>query len=113
MRALLTMLGIVIGIASVITLVAVGTGSNKAVADSIARLGSNTLNVSPMPTGAGGNGSAFQAQLRRILGIKSKPDNSTHDHESSLTFADAVALLDKTACPDVVAVAPKVIVHTP
>jgi putative ABC transport system permease protein len=113
MRALLTMLGIVIGIASVITLVAVGTGSNKAVAASIARLGSNTLNVSPMPTGAGGNGSSFQATLRRMLGIKAKPDNSTHDHESSLTFADAAALLDKTSCPDVIAVAPKVIVHTP
>jgi putative ABC transport system permease protein len=112
MRALLTMLGIVIGIASVITLVAVGTGSNQAVAASIARLGSNTLNVSPMPTGTGGHGSAFQAQLRRLLGIKERADNSTHDHESSLTYSDAAALLDRTACPDVAAVAPKVIVHT-
>jgi putative ABC transport system permease protein len=112
MRALLTMLGIVIGIASVITLVAVGTGSNRAVAASIARLGSNTLNVSPMPTGTGGHGSAFQQQLRRMLGIKQKADNNTHDHESSLTFADAAALLNPADCPDVVADSPKVIVHT-
>ncbi len=47
MRSLLTMLGIVIGVASVITLVAVGTGSNDAVAASISRLGSSTLNVDP------------------------------------------------------------------
>ncbi len=112
MRALLTMLGIVIGIASVITLVAVGTGSNQAVAASIARLGSNALNVSPMPTGTGGHGSSFQQQLRRMLGIKVKSDNNTHDHESSLTFADAAALLSPTDCPDVIADSPKVIVKT-
>ncbi|HEY1487509.1 MAG TPA: ABC transporter permease, partial [Micromonosporaceae bacterium] len=60
----------------------------------------------------GGHGSAFQAQLRRLLGIKERADNSTHDHESSLTFADAAALMDKSSCPDVIAVAPKVVVRT-
>jgi putative ABC transport system permease protein len=112
LRSMLTMLGIVIGVASVITLVAVGTGSNQAVADSIARLGSSTLNVVPMPTGNGGHGSRFQSQLRQMLGIKVKADNGTHDHVSQISFDDANALNDKSLAPDVAAVSPMVNVRT-
>jgi putative ABC transport system permease protein len=43
-----------------------------------------------------------------MLHLPNKPDNSTHDRASDLTLADAAALGDRTACPDVVAVAPKV-----
>jgi putative ABC transport system permease protein len=112
LRSLLTMLGIVIGVASVITLVAVGTGSNQAVAASIARLGSSTLNVVPMPTGNGGHGSRFQSQLRQMLGIKVKADNGTHDHVSQLSFDDANALTNKAVAPDVAAVSPMVSVRS-
>ena len=111
MRSLLTMLGIVIGVASVITLVAVGTGSNQAVAASIARLGSSTLNVIPMPTGNGGHGSAFQSQLRRILGIKVKSDNGTHIQGATLSYSDVSALQNSNAAPDVAAVSPLVSVR--
>ena len=45
-RSALTTLGILIGVAAVIILVAVGTGSSKSVQDSISALGSNTLTVS-------------------------------------------------------------------
>jgi putative ABC transport system permease protein len=46
-RALLTMLGIIIGVASVITLVSVGQGSSQSVTEDIGSLGTNllTLNV--------------------------------------------------------------------
>ncbi len=108
MRSMLTMLGIVIGVASVITLVAVGTGSQAAVQANIDRLGSNVLNVAPMPTRLGGHGSAMQQQLRRLLKISSKPDNSTHEQTSDITFADAAALKSDGCCPDVLDVAPKV-----
>jgi putative ABC transport system permease protein len=111
MRSALTMLGIVIGVASVITLVAVGTGSNRAVAASISRLGSNSLYAIPMPTGTGGHGSAFQNRIRKLLGIKSKPDNATHDEQPKLTFADAAALSDPVCCPDVEQESPLVAVH--
>src|SRR5262249_25545673 len=77
MRSLLTMLGILIGVASVITLVAVGTGSSRDVQASISRLGSNTLFVLPLQEGSGGNGRGIGAQLRRALGIKPKPVNGT------------------------------------
>ena len=45
LRSFLTMLGIIIGVASVIVLVAVGTGSSKQVEDRINQLGTNTLTV--------------------------------------------------------------------
>jgi len=45
MRSLLTMLGIVIGVAAVITMVALGTGAQRAVQDQIDALGTNVLTV--------------------------------------------------------------------
>ena len=53
-RSALTTLGILIGVAAVIILVAVGTGSSKAVQDSISSLGSNTLTVTASQSGGGG-----------------------------------------------------------
>ena len=53
-RALLTMLGIIIGVAAVITMLAIGEGAQKAVIDRIQSLGSNLLFVSPGSHRAGG-----------------------------------------------------------
>ncbi len=47
LRSFLTVLGIVIGVAAVITMVTVGRGATQAVADQIASLGSNLLMVRP------------------------------------------------------------------
>lgn len=52
MRTGLTVLGITIGIASVIVLIAVGKGSSNAVQESIDALGSNTLTVLATPGAA-------------------------------------------------------------
>jgi putative ABC transport system permease protein len=49
LRTALTVLGITIGIASVIVLVAVGKGSSDAVQESIDSLGSDTLTVTATP----------------------------------------------------------------
>jgi putative ABC transport system permease protein len=45
LRSLLTMLGIVIGVAAVITVVALGSGAQQAVADRLAKLGTTTLQI--------------------------------------------------------------------
>jgi putative ABC transport system permease protein len=45
LRSALTMLGIVIGVAAVITMVALGSGAQKAVQDQIERLGTDLLSV--------------------------------------------------------------------
>lgn len=47
MRALLTMLGIIIGVASVITMLAIGQGSKKSIQEQIAEMGSNMIMVHP------------------------------------------------------------------
>ena len=45
LRSMLTVLGLVIGVGSVVTLVAVGNGSAADVQDQFSRLGANTLTV--------------------------------------------------------------------
>ena len=47
LRSMLTMLGIVIGVAAVIAMVALGTGAQSAVKDRIASLGTTLLTVNP------------------------------------------------------------------
>jgi putative ABC transport system permease protein len=55
LRALLTMLGIIIGVGAVIAMVSIGMGVKDKVATSIAGLGSNLLVVTPGASNAGGS----------------------------------------------------------
>ena len=54
LRSFLTMLGIIIGVGAVITMVALGTGAQKAVQDRIQALGSNLLTLYPGQNFRGG-----------------------------------------------------------
>ena len=93
MRSVLTMLGMLIGVASVIMLVAVGTGSSQAVQKTIEGLGTNLLQVN-----RNGGGGGFGGGGRAVVGTQSRAAN--------LTAADVTALEDKTQNPDIAAVAP-------
>ena len=42
-RAMLTMLGIIIGVGSVITMLAIGEGSKKSIKENISKMGTNML----------------------------------------------------------------------
>lgn len=53
-RSFLTMLGIIIGVGSVITMLAIGQGSKKSIQDQISSMGSNMLFVMPGNMRAGG-----------------------------------------------------------
>jgi putative ABC transport system permease protein len=88
LRSGLTILGLMIGVGSVIVLIAVGTGSSDAVESQIEALGSNVLLVSSTPSlgGLRGGGSS----------------------SSSLTVADADALVNKLMSPDVLSSSPVV-----
>jgi putative ABC transport system permease protein len=88
LRSLLTMLGVLIGVASVIILVAVGTGSSKAVQNSIDQLGTNTITV--LNTGRFGGRSTTGTQTRA----------------ATITLADVKAIEDPTQAPDVASVSP-------
>ena len=47
LRTFLTMLGIIIGIASVVSVVALGTGSQQSIMENIASMGTNTIEIKP------------------------------------------------------------------
>lgn len=47
MRTLLTMLGVVIGITSVVSIVAIGEGAKRKILQNIGEIGSNTMNIYP------------------------------------------------------------------
>ena len=89
LRAGLTLLGIVIGVAAVITLMSIGRGVQATITERIQSLGTNLLFVRPGATTArgvgGGQGSA-----------------------SSLTIDDAYAFADSPFAPSVAAVAPEI-----
>jgi putative ABC transport system permease protein len=53
-RAFLTMLGIIIGVASVIAMLAIGEGSKKSIQDQVSKMGSNMLMVMPGSQQLGG-----------------------------------------------------------
>jgi putative ABC transport system permease protein len=89
LRSALTVLGVLIGVAAVVILVAVGTGSSKAVADQISALGTNTLTV--FNTGRFGGG---------------RSTTGTQSRTASLTIANVKALEDPNNAPDVLSVSP-------
>jgi putative ABC transport system permease protein len=63
LRSALTMLGIVIGVAAVIAMVALGNGAANAVKDRIARLGTTVLQINPQRVQQGGIGTSTAAKL--------------------------------------------------
>ena len=96
LRAGLTLLGIVIGVTSVITLLAIGRGAQASITASIEELGSNLVTVTPGSPEAGGELEfQFLSSGRRGRG------------ESALTLDDAYALIDPIRAPSVGAVAPE------
>jgi putative ABC transport system permease protein len=88
LRSGLTILGLTIGVGSVIVLISVGTGSSAAVAKRIDALGSNVLLVTTTPT---------------LGGLRGSPTAT-----SSLSVADANALQSKVTAPDVASASPVV-----
>jgi putative ABC transport system permease protein len=87
LRSVLTVLGILIGIATVVLSVGLGEGASSSVKGQIAALGSNLLIVTP-------GSSTSSTGVRGGLGSA-----------SSLTVSDADALGSRTAAPDIRAVA--------
>ena len=77
LRALLTMLGIVIGVGAVIALMAVGQGTQKAVEDKIAGLGSNLLFIEPGSSSSSGGlqGGLGTAQTLSLDDASAIPEN--------------------------------------
>ncbi|HLB47100.1 MAG TPA: ABC transporter permease [Anaerolineales bacterium] len=93
MRAGLTMLGVIIGVAAVISLLSIGQGVQESITGSITGAGSNLLFVTP---------GSFQ------LGGVQSPSGSA----ANMTYADALAIADPRNVPDASIVAPEFGVNT-
>ncbi len=104
-RSALTMLGVLIGVASVIVLVAAGNGASQSVNSTLSSLGTNTLTVTPGTTTTTGFG-----RIRTSQDTAPNP-TGTLTRPATLSLADAVAILDPNAAPDVVAVAPVISIN--
>lgn len=89
MRSLLTVLGILIGIAAVILTVGLGLGTQKDVSEQISALGSNLLIVTP---GSSTDGDGMRGGF---------------GSGATLTRSDAEALASEVNAPDVAGVAPE------
>jgi putative ABC transport system permease protein len=89
LRSLLTVLGVMIGVSAVIILLAVGTGSARAVQDKINALGTNTVTV--LSRGRFGRGPAT---------------TGTQSQNASLTSQSVKAIEDPNQAPDVLSVSP-------
>ncbi|MDP4227494.1 MAG: ABC transporter permease [Bacteroidota bacterium] len=87
MRSFLTMLGIIIGVGSVITMLAIGQGSKKSIQDQVSSMGSNMIFIMPSQQSSGG--------------VKQSNTNS-----EALTVDDANAISKE--CPSVSMVSPEV-----
>ncbi|HWW86672.1 MAG TPA: ABC transporter permease [Vicinamibacterales bacterium] len=87
LRSALTMLGIVIGVASVIATVAIGSGATQRIQDQIASIGSNIIIVTP--------GSTSSSGVRLGTG-------------NAVTLSEADARDIPSQCPDVALAAPVV-----
>lgn len=85
MRAVLTMLGIIIGVAAVLTTMGFGSGAAADITANIESGGTNLLTIRSGASGGGGGGNSG----------------------NTLTMADAQALADPIAFPDVALVAPQ------
>jgi len=74
LRAFLTMLGIIMGVGSVIAMVAIGQGSKQSIHDSLSNMGSNMITVMPASNLNGGvkiSGSSFQTLTDKdIIALK-------------------------------------------
>ncbi len=91
LRSALTMLGIIIGVAAVITLMSVGEGFHLFITEQFEGIGTNLLFVFP-----GGQETVQDLNERR----------TRRGEEGVLTVADAEALQDRARLPDVLTVVP-------
>jgi putative ABC transport system permease protein len=67
LRSILTLLGVMIGVASVILLLAVGNGSAQEVKNAISGLGANTITVRASGMGGGGGEESTAASTEKVI----------------------------------------------
>jgi len=94
LRAFLTMLGIIIGVAAVIAMVAIGQGSKQSIHDQLSSMGTNMLTVQPasnLPGGVRIAGTSFQTlTIKDIVALKNHPQYITDISPSVTSRGQAI-----------------------
>jgi putative ABC transport system permease protein len=87
LRSILTLLGVMIGVASVILLLAVGNGSAQEVKNAISGLGANTITVRASGMGGGGGEESTAASTDKVITTEVADELAAADlgHVSSVT----------------------------
>jgi putative ABC transport system permease protein len=70
LRAFLTMLGIIIGVAAVIAMVAIGQGSKQSIQDQLSSMGSNMITIRPNSNQTVGGGARLDATSLQTLTVE-------------------------------------------
>ncbi|MCK9424188.1 MAG: ABC transporter permease [Bacteroidales bacterium] len=107
-RSILTALGIIFGVAAVITMMAIGNGARKEILDQMKLVGVNNILIAPKPEkpkGSSSTGSNQENQSQEQNNEKSKGKFSP-----GLSLKDAESI--KTIVPTVMTVSPEVIYET-
>lgn len=81
LRALLTMLGIIIGVAAVITMVSIGQGSRQSIRSQLSSMGSNMITIRPYSRQTAGGGAMLGAsnlQTLKVTDINAIKKSVTH-----------------------------------
>lgn len=111
-RSFLTTLGIIIGIASVIALISLGTGVKVSISERISTLGTNNITIMP---GAGFNQGASDSN--GSMGGHPGGGSGFNQASSTLTLKDLKSLSDKSLYPQIVQVSGQIsgstILNTP
>ena len=74
LRTLLTTLGIIIGVASVISMISIGEGARRQTLNTIAKFGTNIITVKP------GQKKTRHVQSGKVNTLKLSDANAIHDH---------------------------------
>lgn len=69
LRAFLTMLGIIIGVAAVIAMVAIGQGSKQSIQDQLSSMGSNMITIRPSSNQTVGGGARLESSSLQTLTV--------------------------------------------
>lgn len=97
LRSVLTLLGVMIGVASVILLLAVGNGSAQTVDSAISQLGTNTLTVRPSDGGGEAGGAGSTKQITPTVGKQIQAAKLGHVKEVIPQVAGTLTVASTTA----------------
>ncbi|MCU1551980.1 MAG: Macrolide export ATP-binding/permease protein macB [Glaciihabitans sp.] len=84
LRSILTLMGVLIGVAAVILLLAVGNGSAQQVASSINSLGTNTLSIRPTSTGGSATSTSTSSTPQITMAVTDQLASADLGHVASV-----------------------------